>query len=67
MKTPEQPASSAQETYQRKYTETCDLILNIVSKLEALYNDSQPKNWADVGSLEHINEELAHITEFLGV
>ena len=66
MKTPEQPTPSAQEAYEQHYFETCDLILRIAGRLETIHDASQPKNWADVGDLGHVKEDLTHIAEFLG-
>jgi len=65
MKTPEQQSSSAQEAYERNHTETCELILRIASKIEANYNASKPKDWADAGSFAHVKEQLTNIAEFI--
>ncbi len=66
MKTSEQPSPSAQEAYERNHAETYELILRIASKIEANYNANKPKDWADVGSLAHVKEQLTNIAEFIG-
>lgn len=66
MKTPEQPSPSAQEVYQQNYARVCELLITIAGKIEADYNATEPKDWADVGNMGHTIEVLQDIAEFLG-
>ncbi|MAE40901.1 MAG: hypothetical protein CML07_08300 [Psychrobacter sp.] len=42
-----------------------DLILGLLHDLPAPGNDAHPINWADVGSLNEVNNRLSSIVAFL--
>ncbi len=58
--------SSAQEAYEQRYAEVCELMLSIGRKLEADHESTRTKDWGDVGNLGHVREVLQDLGDFLG-
>ena len=62
----EQLPSSAQETYEQRYAEVCELMLSIARKLETDHESMKQKTWGEVGNLGHAKEVLQDLGDFLG-
>lgn len=63
--TPERSPQNSEEAFQQKYRQVCDLMLRINGKLYHQAHDQEPKDWADVGNLDHTVAELEELATFL--
>lgn len=60
------PEQSAEQAFKQNYQEVLDTLAAIKHEVTQRHNDGRLKDWADVGSLGHVKEELNNIAEFLG-